>query len=74
MLAEKPAAVFFAYGDDLGKYVAQVRAFDAKRDHKTIIFVTVNSVAEALCAANEWKVDAITVQGKKNKNAFSGRY
>ena len=65
VLAEKPAAVFFAYGEDLGKYVAQVRAFDANRDHKTIVFTTVNSVAEALRAINEWKVDVITVQGRK---------
>ena len=65
VLAEKPAALFFAFGDDLGKYVAQVRAFDATREHKTIIFVTVNSVAEALRATNEWKVDVLVVQGKK---------
>ena len=73
VLGEKPAAILFAYGDHLGKYIAQVRAFDANREHKTIIFTTVNSIAEALCATNEWKVDAIVVQGK-NENVFFGRY
>jgi len=71
VLAEKPAALFFAFGDDLGKYIAQVRAFDATREHKTIIFATVNSVAEALRATNEWKVDALVVQGKKKTKMSS---
>lgn len=59
----KPTAVWFAFGVDLGKYIAQVRTFDAKRDHKTIIFANVNSVEEALVAANDWKVDVIVAQG-----------
>ncbi|KAG6865533.1 hypothetical protein C0991_001726 [Blastosporella zonata] len=63
ILEEKPVAIWFAFGVDLGKYIAQVRAFDAKRDHKTIIFVMVNSAADALRAANEWKVDVIVAQG-----------
>ncbi|KAG6855887.1 hypothetical protein H0H87_009710, partial [Tephrocybe sp. NHM501043] len=63
VLEEKPVAIWFAFGSDLGKYVAQVRAFDGKRDHKTIIFVMVNSVEDALRAANEWKVDVIVAQG-----------
>lgn len=64
VLEEKPVALFFAFGDDLGKYVTQVREFDAKREHKTIIFCIVNSVQEALKATNEWKVDVLVVQGK----------
>ncbi|KAG5335757.1 hypothetical protein C0989_000435 [Termitomyces sp. Mn162] len=63
ILKEKPVAIWFAFGVDLGKYIAQVRTFDAKRDHKTIIFVIVNSVEGALQAANEWKVDVIVAQG-----------
>ncbi|KAG6811124.1 hypothetical protein H0H92_008857 [Tricholoma furcatifolium] len=62
-LKEKPVAIWFAFGEDLGKYIAQVRAFDAKREHKTTIFVMVNSVEDALQAANEWKVDVIVAQG-----------
>lgn len=56
-------AIWFAFGVDLGKYVTQVRAFDAKREHKTVIFVIVNSVEGALQAANDWKVDVIVTQG-----------
>ena len=63
VLDELPTAVWFAFGNDLGKYIGQVHAYDAKRAHKTIIFVIVNSVAEALLAANEWKVDVLVVQG-----------
>jgi nitronate monooxygenase len=63
VLDELPAAVWFAFGNDLGKYIAQVQAYDAKRAHKTIIFVIVNSIADALRAANEWKVDVLVVQG-----------
>jgi nitronate monooxygenase len=64
VLDELPTAVWFAFGDDLGRYIAQVHAYDAKRTHKTIVFVIVNSVADALRAANEWKVDVLVVQGK----------
>lgn len=63
ILEEKPVALWLAFGVDLGKYVAQIHAFDAKREHKTTIFVIVNSVEEALRAANEWKVDVIVAQG-----------
>ena len=47
--------------------IAQVRVSDMNHDHETIIFVTVNSVAEALCATNEWQVNTIAVQGKTTK-------
>lgn len=63
ILAEKPAAVWLAFGLDLGKYVMEIRAYDAQRDYKTIIFVMVNSVEDALKAQREWNVDVIVVQG-----------
>ncbi|KAG6888112.1 hypothetical protein C0992_009607 [Termitomyces sp. T32_za158] len=63
ILEEKPMAIWFAFGEDLGKYISQVRAFDAERDHKTIIFVMINSVEAAVQAANEWQVDVIVAQG-----------
>ncbi|PPQ98163.1 hypothetical protein CVT26_003209 [Gymnopilus dilepis] len=63
VLDEKPVAIWLAFGVDLGKYVARIRAHDSKRDHKTIVFVIVNSVEMALKAANEWKVDVIVAQG-----------
>ncbi|KAJ3900490.1 2-nitropropane dioxygenase [Lentinula edodes] len=63
VLAERPIAVWFAFGLNLGKYVTQVREYDASREHKTFIFVIVNNVDEAIQAADEWKVDALVVQG-----------
>jgi nitronate monooxygenase len=63
ILEEKPVAIWLAFGLDLGKYVSQIRAHDAQRDHKTIIFVMVNSIEDALRANGEWKVDVIVVQG-----------
>jgi len=63
VLDEKPAAVWFAFGVDLGKYVKQVRKHDEDREHKTTVFSIVNSVAEARKAANEWRVDVLVVQG-----------
>jgi nitronate monooxygenase len=63
ILAEMPAAIWFAFGVDLGKYIRQVREYDSKRAHKTLVFVIVNSVADALRAANEWKVDVLVAQG-----------
>lgn len=64
VLDEMPSAIWFAFGVDLGKYVTQVREYDSARNHKTKIFVIVSSLVEALRAANEWKVDALVVQGK----------
>lgn len=64
VLDEMPSAIWFAFGVDLGKYVAKVREYDSKRTHKTKIFVIVSSLADALRAANEWKVDVLVVQGK----------
>ncbi|KIK54002.1 hypothetical protein GYMLUDRAFT_264859 [Collybiopsis luxurians FD-317 M1] len=65
VLAERPVAIWFAFGVDLGKYVARVRQYDAGREHRTLIFVIVNSVDEAVRAANEWGVDVIVVQGNE---------
>ncbi|KIP06299.1 hypothetical protein PHLGIDRAFT_91047 [Phlebiopsis gigantea 11061_1 CR5-6] len=63
ILEEKVAAVWFAFGNDLYKYIQTVRDFDAKREHKTKIFCCCNSVDEAIRAANEWKVDILVLQG-----------
>lgn len=63
VLDAQPAAIYFAFGDDLGPYVARVRAYEAEREHKTLVFVCVNTVQEALRAANEWKADVLVAQG-----------
>ena len=44
-------------------FLKQVQDYDSKRSHKTLIFTIINSVEEALRAANEWNVDALVVQG-----------
>ncbi|KZT70856.1 inosine monophosphate dehydrogenase [Daedalea quercina L-15889] len=63
VLDKKVAAVLFAYGRNLGKYVAQVREHDATCEHKTLVFVTVNTVEEALNVTKEVKPDVLVVQG-----------
>ena len=63
VLDEKPAAIWLAFGVDLGKYVAQIRKYDEGREHKTIIFVIVSSVEAARRAAEEWGVDVLVAQG-----------
>lgn len=63
VLEEKITAIWFAFGNDLEKYIKTVREYDAKREHKTKIFCCCNSVDEALRAANEWNVDVIVAQG-----------
>ncbi|PBK60972.1 inosine monophosphate dehydrogenase, partial [Armillaria solidipes] len=62
VLEERVQAVWFAFGKDIGSYVRQVREHDSKRDHKTKVFVLVNSLEEALQATNEWGADALVVQ------------
>ncbi|KAH9830262.1 uncharacterized protein C8Q71DRAFT_727517 [Rhodofomes roseus] len=62
-LDKAPSAIFLAYGPDLNKYVTQVRAFDASSGRKTFVFVTVNTVQEAVRAANDWKADVLVAQG-----------
>lgn len=57
ILEEKPVALWLAFGVDLGKYVAQIRAHDA--------------VEDALRAANEWKVDIIVAQGEWNTYTYN---
>ncbi|KAJ7042079.1 hypothetical protein C8F04DRAFT_1208271 [Mycena alexandri] len=61
ILDELPTAIWFAFGTDLGSYIAQVHAHDQKHGRKTFIFVQVNSVERALRYAPE--VDCLVVQG-----------
>jgi len=62
-LEELPTAIWFAFGNDLGKYVRAVREYESDREHKTKVFVMVHSVEQAVVAANDWKVDVLVVQG-----------
>jgi len=65
-LDEHPAAIWFAFGNDLGKYIQQVRDYQMDKPHKTKVFVIVNSLAETLKAAHEWKADVLVVQGTES--------
>lgn len=65
VLEERVQAVWFAFGKDIGSYVRQVREHDSKRDHKTKVFVLVNSLEEALQATHEWGADVLVVQGNE---------
>ncbi|KAH8104768.1 2-nitropropane dioxygenase [Cristinia sonorae] len=65
ILEGRPTAIWLAFGEDIGKYIQKVHDYEAGREHKTLVFVIVNSVAEALKATNEWKVDALVVQGNE---------
>lgn len=74
VLEERVQAVWFAFGTDIGSYVRQVREHDLKRDHKTKVFVLVNSLEEALQATNEWGADVLVVQGAQPFGAFPTWY
>ncbi|TFK51682.1 2-nitropropane dioxygenase [Heliocybe sulcata] len=64
-LQNRVKAIWLAFGNDLGRWVSYIRDYDRQRadGHKTIIFVQLSSVEEALTAANDWKVDVLVAQG-----------
>jgi len=64
-LSENVEAVWFAFGQDLGRWIKTVRDHDEKmkKGKKTVIFVQICSIEEALVAINDWKVDVLVVQG-----------
>ena len=59
-------AVWFSFGNQLARWVQFVRDHDQKagNEHKTIVFVQISSLEEALVAINNWKVDVVVAQGK----------
>lgn len=58
-------AIWLALGEDLGKWVDYIRQSDAMTGRRTIIFIQVNSLDEALKAVNEWKADVLVAQGNE---------
>jgi nitronate monooxygenase len=58
-------AIWFAFGENLGRWIQLVRDHDSRvgKDKKTLIFVQISTVKEALVATNEWTVDCIVAQG-----------
>lgn len=64
-LDSRVKAVWFAFGNQLGRWVQFVRDHDQKagHEHKTLVFAQISSVEEALVAIHEWKVDVVVAQG-----------
>ncbi|KAJ7600006.1 hypothetical protein C8J56DRAFT_909349 [Mycena floridula] len=58
-LDERHRIIWLAFGDNLGKYVKFVRDYEADRTHKTLVFVMVGTVEQAVLAAEEWNADFI---------------
>lgn len=62
------ASIWLSFGSSLGDWVQYIRS----RDKDVVITVLVNSVDEALKAANEWKVDLLVAQGAYMPAYFLG--
>lgn len=58
-------AIWLSFGQDLGRWIEFVRNHDQKsgKSPKTLVFVQVNSVDDALIAVQTWKVDVLVAQG-----------
>lgn len=63
VLDQQPGAIWLAYGQNLGKYIVQVREHNAAHGRNILVFLTVNTVDEAIRAVNEWRADVIVAQG-----------
>ncbi|KAF5367181.1 hypothetical protein D9758_004020 [Tetrapyrgos nigripes] len=64
-LQENVKAVWFAFGNDLQRWIKFVREYDDRhgKAEKTLAFVQVSTLEEARVATEEWKVDVLVVQG-----------
>lgn len=67
-LENRVQAVWFSFGNDLGRWVEYVRKHDDKASdgHKTLVFAQISSTEEAKKAINEWKVDVVVAQGSSS--------
>ncbi|THU99169.1 NPD-domain-containing protein [Dendrothele bispora CBS 962.96] len=63
VLEHKAKAIWFAFGNDLQKWIKFVRDHDERKEEKTLVFVQVSSTEEARIAVEEWKIDVLVVQG-----------
>ncbi|KAF8514019.1 2-nitropropane dioxygenase [Gautieria morchelliformis] len=64
-LERRVSSIWLSFGDDLGKWVEHIRQYDQSRKdtYRTLIWILVNSVAEAEVAIKQWKADVLVVQG-----------
>lgn len=58
-------AVWFAFGDDLYKWIKVVRKYDSDNDRKTLVFVQLALPDDIQIALRDWNVDVIVAQGKE---------
>ncbi|KAJ6581283.1 2-nitropropane dioxygenase [Mycena capillaripes] len=65
-------AIWFAFGEDLGRWIQFVRDHDSGKDKKTLIFIQISTVKEALVAVKDWKVDCIVAQGVESGGHGAG--
>jgi nitronate monooxygenase len=58
-------AIWFAFGNEMSRWVEYVRDHDRKSGNKfnTVVFAQISSPEQALVAINDWKVDVIVAQG-----------
>lgn len=72
VLDQQPGAIWLAYGQNLGKYIVQVREHNAAHGRNILVFLTVNTVDEAIRAVNEWRADVIVAQGRHMSSHLLG--
>lgn len=67
-LSNRVQAIWLAFGNSIDRWIAHIRSYDARsgRERKTLIFVQVSSVKEALIAIQDWKVDVLVAQGSES--------
>lgn len=57
------AAIWLSFGAKLPKWIQFVRDHNAANGRRTLIFVQLASLEDALVAIRDWKVDVIVAQG-----------
>lgn len=72
-LSNRVQAIWLAFGNNINRWIEYIRSYDASsgRERKTLIFVQVSSVKEALVAVQEWKVDVLVAQGLSPPTSLS---
>ncbi|KDR67931.1 hypothetical protein GALMADRAFT_257419 [Galerina marginata CBS 339.88] len=66
-LENHPQAIWFSFGEDLGRWVNYVRNHDPRAGTKDAvkIFIQISTVQDALLAVKTWKADVIIAQGNE---------
>ena len=76
-LDNRVQAVWFSFGEDIGRWVRYIREHDPRAGSKDAvkIFIQLSTVQELKVAITEWNADVISVQGlrdlKRYQNCFA---